>query len=171
MGKRLIVIALALLLASPFLLPYLPGVRRFVRAGPETCEGRFEGRWRLLASEREKYADLSDGAYALELKIEDSYEPSAGNACPSLWGSVTVDGATRNFHSNFFDLIFNDGDSFVTDPSGRNNPLSVMVWKQQYAVLPRLLQVIEPLGEGGDHLEVSGYMGGRQGTLMYERVK
>ena len=171
MGKRLIVVALVLLLALPFALPHVPGVRRYVRAGPETCEGRFEGRWSLLDTERKQYADLSDGAYALELRIEDSYEATAGNACPSLWGTVTVDGATRNFHTSFFDLIFNDGDSFVTDPSGKNKPLSVMVWKQQYAVLPKLLAVVQPLGEDRDHLEVSGYIGGRQGTLMYERAK
>ncbi len=82
-----------------------------------------------------------------------------------------MDGATRNFHSNFFDLIFNDGDSFVTDPSGKNKPLTVMVWKQEYAVVPRLLQLVEPLGEDGDRLELSGYVGGRQGALMYERVR
>src|SRR5262249_26558432 len=139
------------------------------RAGPETCEGRFEGHWSLLASEHERLSDLSDGADRLVITIDDSYDPVAGSACPSLWGQITVDGGTREYHSSFFDLVLAGGDSFVTDRSGENKPLAVMVWKQQYRFAPGLLQLIHPLGEEGDELELTGYVGGRQGTLRYER--
>jgi hypothetical protein len=167
--KRLLLVV-ALLLAGLFLLPRAPGLRRLVRAGPETCEGRFEGRWRLLPSEREANPGLAEEAEQLEITVEDVWEPTAGNACPSIWGAITVDGLTRNYHSSFFSLVFNDGDSFVTDPSGENLPLSVMVWKQEYRFLPGLLRLVEPLGEAGDQLELQGYVGGRKGSLRYERA-
>ena len=166
--KRLVIV-LALLLAGLILLPHLPGVRRHVRATTDTCEGRFEGRWRLLPGEHERNPGLSDGADQLEITIEDVWEPTAGNACPSIWGVIHVDGIARNYNSNFFSLMFTDGDSFVVDPSGENKPLAVMVWKQEYAFLPGLLRHIDPLGEEGDQLDLTGYVGGRSGTLRYER--
>ena len=166
--KRLLIV-LALLLAGLILLPHVSGTRRLVRAGHETCEGRFEGRWRLLPAAHEANPDLSDGADHLEITIEDVWEATAGNACPSIWGEIVVDGLSRNYHSSFFSLVFNDGDSFVTDPSGENLPLSVMVWKEEYRFLPGLLRLIRPLGEDGDQLEITGYIGGRNGTLRYER--
>jgi len=171
MRKSVFVVGLVALLAAPFVMAHLPGLRRYERVAPATCEGRFEGRWRLLASEREKYPDLTDGCNRLEVIIEAEYEPTAGNACPALWGTISVDGSTRNFHSVMWDLVFNDGDSFVTDPSGQNEPLSVMVWAQKYSLLPKLLWLVAPLREEADRLEVSGYIGGQRGSLMYERER
>ena len=168
--KRLLIV-LALLLAALILLPHASFTRRHVRAGTDTCEGRFEGRWRLLDGQHEANPDLSDGADQLEITIEDVWEPTAGNACPSIWGEIVVDGVRRNYHSSFFSLVFNDGDSFVTDPSGENLPLAVMVWKQEYTFLPGLLRLIRPLGEDGDQLDITGYIGGRNGTLRYERER
>ena len=168
--KRLL-LAFALLLVALLLLPHAPFARRLVAAEQQTCEGRFEGRWRLLPSEHEREKDLSDGADHLEITIDDSYDPVAGSACPSLWGAVIVDGGTRAYHSSVRQLVFNDGDSFVTDPSGETRPLEVLVWKEEYRWLAGLLRLVRPLGEESDQLELTGYVGGRQGMLRYERER
>ena len=158
----------ALLVGGLVLLPRLPGVRRLETDMPETCEGRFEGRWRLLPDVRAGHPDLNEGCEHLAIEIDESI-PVAGTAYPSLWGSVTLDGRTRTWHNNFDDLVWNDGDSYVTDPCGQNCPLTVMVWRQEYMLASGLLSILAPLGPEQDRLEVKGYVGGQHVTLMYER--
>jgi len=159
----------ALFVGGLVLLPRVPLLRRFAPAMPDTCEGRFEGRWRLLPEMRVEHPDLTDGCERLAIEIDQSIPINAGYDCPSLWGSVSVDSHTRTWHSNFTDLVFNDGDSYVIDPCGQNCPLSVMVWKQEYRAARLLLSVLKPLGPADDRLEIKGYLGGQHVTLMYER--
>ena len=158
----------ALLLGGIALLPGLPGVRRFETDLRETCEGRFEGRWRLLPDELAGHPGLNEGCERLAIEIDDSIIMD-NTSYPTLWGSVVLDGRTRTWHNNFFDLVWNDGDSFVTDPCGQNCPLTVMIWRPEYAVASGLLSFLAPLGPEDDRLEVKGYVGGQHVTLMYER--
>jgi|KBSSwiStaDraftv2_1062776.scaffolds.fasta_scaffold32202_3 hypothetical protein len=165
-----LVIALlaALLVGGIVLLPHLPGVRRLEVDLPQTCEGRFEGNWRLMPGERAGHPGLNEGCERLAFTIDESIIMD-NTSYPTLWGSVVVDGRSRTWHNNFYDLVWNDGDSFVTDPCGQNCPLTVLIWRQEYTVASGLLSLLAPLGPEDDRLEVKGYLGGQHVTLMYER--
>ena len=59
----------------------------------------------------------------------------------------------------------------MTDPSGENRPLEVLVLQAEYRWLTGLLQRVRPLEEDGDQLELTACVGGRQGTLRHERER
>ena len=151
------------------LVPRLSALRHFEMDMVETCAGRYEGRWRLLPESFEEYPGLSEGCRILTIAIDRSIPPEEGEYAPSIWGTVTVDGHTRTFHSLYSTLVYNDGDSFVIDPCGQNCPLSVIVYRRTYVALPEVLERLAPLGPRDDQLLITGYLGGQHGTLRYER--